>query len=125
MLVDTVIFIDLIRGYKKIPSSIKTTLHGQSTSTINRLELVIGLKTKGEIRVTDRLLRALKITVLPIDKDISKTAESLVENYYHSHSLGIQDALIAATALVHNEELVTRNRKHFQFIPNLKIVAPY
>lgn len=125
MLVDTVVFIDLTRGYKNIPPSFRRTLYGQSTSTINRLELIVGLKTRNEIRAIDRLFKALKIIVLPINEDISKTAEWLVENYFHSHGLGIEDALIAATALANNEELVTRNRKHFQFIPNLKLITPY
>jgi predicted nucleic acid-binding protein len=34
------------------------------------------------------------------------------------------DILIAATALEHNLTLLTRNRKDFQVIPNLKLYQP-
>jgi len=38
-----------------------------------------------------------------------------------SHKLKLPDAQIAATALFHNAELFTLNRKDFAYIPNLKL----
>jgi tRNA(fMet)-specific endonuclease VapC len=38
--------------------------------------------------------------------------------------IGDLDILIAATCLVHNLTLLTRNRKHFQHIPGLKLYQP-
>lgn len=125
MLVDSDIFIDLIRKRRVAKEAFATSLYGQSTSIIVKLELDIGMASKQSIRVVNKLLQNLEIKVLSLNEDISRVAEEIIENFYHSHGIGIEDALIAGTAIVYNEELVTRNRKHFQFIPNLKIIAPY
>lgn len=39
--------------------------------------------------------------------------------------LSLGDAIIAATALVHDCELITRNIGDFEAIPNLKLVNPF
>lgn len=125
MLVDTNLFIDLLRQYKPAQETFKIVLFGQSTSIINKLELIVGNKSKIEMNRALKMLNILEIKTLPVNEEVSSLAENLVRTYYHSHNIGTQDALIAATALVYNEELVTRDRKHFQFIPNLKIITPY
>jgi predicted nucleic acid-binding protein len=51
----------------------------------------------------------------------SKMAVNFVEKYCLSHKLDIEDALIAATAIYHNIELLTLNLKDFQFLPDIKI----
>jgi predicted nucleic acid-binding protein len=51
-------------------------------------------------------------------------AVNLVKTYCLSHKLELADALIAATAIHHNVELYTLNRKDFVFIPNLKLYEP-
>jgi predicted nucleic acid-binding protein len=45
----------------------------------------------------------------------------LVERYFLSHSLEMNDALIAATTLELGETLLTANDKHYRFIPGIKI----
>lgn len=125
MLVDTNLFIDLTRQHKPAQEAFKTVLSGQSTSVINKLELIVGTKSKIEMNKALKLLDILEIKVIPINEEISNVAEKLVKTYYHSHNMGTQDALVATTALVYNEELVTRDKKHFQFIPDLKLITPY
>jgi len=49
----------------------------------------------------------------------------LVRQYRLSHGLLLADAMIAATALTHNETLYTKNRRHFRMIPGLRIIRPY
>lgn len=48
----------------------------------------------------------------------------LMEGYSLSHKLSLPDALIAATALVHDLELYTLNSKDFRFISTLKRYQP-
>jgi hypothetical protein len=47
-----------------------------------------------------------------------------MESYSLSHKVSIPDALIAATALVHDLELYTMNTKDFRFIAKLKLYQP-
>lgn len=125
MLVDSTILVDLVRGHKPALDAFESLLHGQSVSFISIYELIIGTHTKLELNKVFKLIKSLNLNKIPPDINICEKAEELLTKYRHSHGLGIQDALIASTALINNEELVTRERKHFQFIPNLKIVAPY
>lgn len=125
MLLDSTVFIDFLRGYEPTVEAFQKSLYGQSTSVTTKLELIIGLNTKKDIKHIESILKNLHINVLPITEDISNFAEKILINYYHSRGIGILDALIAATAIVYDEELVTRNVKHFDFIPNLKIISPY
>jgi predicted nucleic acid-binding protein len=52
-------------------------------------------------------------------------ALALFRRFHLSHHLGLLDALIAATAIELNVPLHTFNVKHFQHVPQLRIVQPY
>ena len=54
---------------------------------------------------------------------IARRAGAWVRVYGPSHSVGLADALIAATAEHHGLELATLNVKHFPMFKRLK--APY
>jgi predicted nucleic acid-binding protein len=49
---------------------------------------------------------------------------TFVDTYYLSHGMLIADALIAATAVTHGYRLLTRNRKHFEFLSGLELASP-
>lgn len=49
------------------------------------------------------------------------TAMELLKQYRGSHGLKIPDALIAATAIVHQAPLMTKNQKDFRFIKTLEL----
>jgi len=53
------------------------------------------------------------ITCVPIDADTGRRAGEYLRRYARSHSVELGDALIAATASIHNLELWTRNRRHY------------
>lgn len=59
--------------------------------------------------------------IFPIDKDLIDTTISIRLLY----RIILPDALIAATAIVNNFTLITRNTKDFANIEGLKIVNPY
>jgi tRNA(fMet)-specific endonuclease VapC len=46
----------------------------------------------------------------------------LFDSYSRSHRPGIGDALIAATALYYDFPLYTQNKKHFGFIPGIRLI---
>jgi predicted nucleic acid-binding protein len=68
-----------------------------------------------------KMLKALQFSIYEIDSTISYQARLMVQQYALSHSIEMGDALIAATAIVHNELLCTSNIKHFSPITNVKL----
>jgi predicted nucleic acid-binding protein len=62
-----------------------------------------------------RALHALFAVVpcVPIDTKIGIQAGEYLKQYAKSHNVELGDALIAATASLHNLALWTRNRKHY------------
>jgi predicted nucleic acid-binding protein len=57
-----------------------------------------------------------------LDEEIAKRGGLIRRDYGRSHGIGLADALIAGTALVHNLIRVTLNRKHF---PMVEVTVPY
>jgi len=57
-------------------------------------------------------------------KKLQKKLYFCRKNYCLSHRLEFADALIAATAIFHNANLFTLNRKDFACIPYLKLYEP-
>lgn len=62
-----------------------------------------------------KLLRALfsAMTCIAIDLEIGERACDYLRQYARSHHVELGDALIAATASLHNAQLWTRNRRHY------------
>ncbi len=91
-------------------------------SVVVRMELTIGSRNKEMLARTHKLLR--RFQVLPLNEEISVTADALVTQFHLSNGMRLADALIAATALAHDAPLLTRNQRDFRFIPGLKLL-PY
>ena len=82
-------------------------------SDVTYMELIQGAKTKREAQTIDKALSTMGVVRLAINDSISKRAAVLVCSYFHSHSMQLADALIAATALEYGLALATGNAKHF------------
>jgi predicted nucleic acid-binding protein len=119
-LVDTNIFIEY---YKNNPEVCKALEHLApqeiAVSDVVCAELFFGARNKQEL--TYMVSDMERLTVLTIIPKISKLAVDLVKQYCLSHKLKLPDALIAATSIIHSAELLTLNRKDFDYIPNLKL----
>jgi predicted nucleic acid-binding protein len=119
-ILDTCILIDYLRGEPSVYDLlVKDDKIRLSMSTITMMELMIGALNKREVNYIQKAFK--KIDIVYIDEDISRTAESLVIKYSKSHNLQIDDALIAATAIKLNSELITYNISDFRYIPDVQL----
>ena len=125
MIVDTTVMVDLTRDRKEARQFLITNPQEQRISRISVMEIVEGLQTQQAIAVFKKQLTSLALEIVEIDQSVSEVAGTIFEQYYHSNGIGISDALIAATALVFREQLITHNTKHFQFISDLAVKVPY
>jgi predicted nucleic acid-binding protein len=91
-----------------IPSIVKIEVLGFNESTLAK---------SSELREFLELAILLPLDDLVIERTIA------LRKAHRKLKLG--DAIIAATALVHNLTLITRNVRDFNIIPNLTIVNPH
>jgi predicted nucleic acid-binding protein len=120
ILCDTNILIEFYKNNPQITQELRQLGLNQLTiSVVTQAELYFGAFNKTELNKIKKHLSAIHI--LPIDVSTSNEFLNLMESYSLSHKLSIPDALIAATALVHQLELYTLNTRDFQFIPGLKL----
>ena len=123
ILCDTNIFIEMYKGNTVVSAAVRRT--GQKNIVVSDVvlaELFFGAKNKRELSFLCKDINTF--TALPIHPDISALAVKLIAQYCLSHKLDLPDALIAATAIVHNIELYTLNTKDFAFIPSLQLFVP-
>lgn len=122
---DTDLLIDLLRGVpeaKTFFSQIQSREYHAYFSTILEVEIFSGQSSAGpeEEKTISNLLELM--TRLDVDSAVARKAGEL----RRKHACSIPDALIAATVLVHKLQTVaTRNKKHFEMIPEIKIFVPY
>jgi predicted nucleic acid-binding protein len=93
---------------------------GVAVSAVSAFELIIGSLNKTDQAAITKFLA--RFEHIHIGEDTSEAALTLLERYRLSHGLLMADALIAATALVNDLEIVTRNTKDFRFINGLRLV---
>lgn len=120
MIFDTNIF---IYANKRVLTAqeLITNADSKAISAVTYMEYVPFCRNKKELFTFEKLLEELDFTVYEIDSTISLRARQIVKEFALSHSLEMGDALIAATALLHNELLCTSNAKHFLPIDGLKL----
>ncbi len=94
------------------------------TTPISLTELFKGSYLSGketELELIEDL--ATDLGLLVFDAPAAQLAGRLLAEFKsQGQGIGEADTLIAALALRHNKTLVTRNVKHFQRVPNLKVV---
>lgn len=115
---DTDILIDYLKGVAQAIQFLDNLNAEFFISTITSTELYCGIRNEQDERNLDTFLMAF--TQIPVDDIISKSAGLLKNKYYKSHGIGLADAVIAATAIHQNAELITCNTKHYPMFKNLK-----
>lgn len=122
MLVDTDVLIWHLRGYAQATRRLDR-LDALTLSVVSYLELVQGMRNRGELVALKLMLERRRASVLPLNEAITQRAVTLMESLTLSHGLQMADALIAATALESGLSVLTGNVKHFSAIDALKVEA--
>ncbi len=124
VLIDTDILIDVARGDPPAITFLETLFQNSSCaiSSVTEMELIVGCRNKRELSDTETFLSSFNL--LRISADVSDRAVLLLKQYRLSHGLLIPDALIAATALTHNSDFVTKNQRDYRFVGGLNL-RPY
>ncbi len=99
-----------------------------SVITIGELRRGVELiRHRGDIRQAQqletwlsRILDAFSDNILDVDADVAQTW-GVLRTPHHENAL---DKLIAATALIHDLTVVTRNHRHFQ-LAGVKVLNPF
>lgn len=120
-LIDTNIFIDYLRNYKKSVDFFISLDSMCIFSAITEAELVSGKECsdseKKEI-ILGFLGKWQKI-------EVTNQIAVLAGDFVREHEIELADAIIAATAIINKTEILTKNVKHFSMIPDLKVIEPY
>jgi tRNA(fMet)-specific endonuclease VapC len=121
---DTDFLIDMSRNDKKAIDRINDlSIKGDIlfTTTINMAEYYAGaFKSKAKDAVKNAQEYLQQFSILTLDENASILWGRLY-NELKSKSIGDRDLFIASIALTNKQVLITRNKKHFERVPGLKI----
>ena len=120
MMFDSDVLIWCLRG-DPVASRVVNAEAERATSHVSLIELLQGAGSPAQLRIARDFVRKLELRLIPVTEAISYKAVVLIEQHAPADGLQLGDALIAATALEHDETLVTCNVRHFRAIPGLKI----
>lgn len=127
VVVDTCVVIDHLHGIPEATAYLQAieegSLHGM-VSLITVTELLAAPKLSAEKRQAIEDLLSIFAEQVPVDAHIARRAADLLSAYRPGRGLDLADALIAATALVNDAVLLTRNERHFNYIDGLLAVNP-
>ena len=123
ILVDTDILIDISR---EIPTAINRIKQEEiknqlCISVITQMELIVGCRNKMEQQKLNKFLK--RYLIININESISNQAYKLLEKYRLSHGLLIPDAFIAATVMIFNISLLSKNQSDYRFMDEIKLLS--
>jgi predicted nucleic acid-binding protein len=119
-LIDTNVVIDALDGTMPHNVRQKVNLIAPVVSAVTYMEALGGYQvTAAQIRIIHFFLE--QATILPINQPVIEATVKLRQQ----KKIGLGDAIIAATAIVHNRVLVTRNDSDFKSIDNLIVFNPW
>ncbi len=116
---DSSILIDAIRGESRAVGYVGSlAVHAGGHSVVTLCELLPGAIGERAEREMEEFLQPLQLC--EANGEIARAAGKLRRRW---RGLSTEDAIIAATAIVHHAVLVTRDRDHFG-IEGLEVVTP-
>lgn len=119
---DTDILVDVIRGVTASIDRVSGLEQHEKVciSIVTRMELAIGCQDNSTLSKVLQFLH--RFSVIALTPEASELAGDLIERYHLSHGPEIPDALIAATVICHGSELLTRNQRHFGYLPEMRLL---
>jgi tRNA(fMet)-specific endonuclease VapC len=122
---DTDVLIDFLRGSGEAERiEIELNTGRLCTTAVTAFELWAGSKSPQQVATVETLLAA--VTILPLDVSSARRAGEVRRELERAGTaIGMADSLIAGIALDHGAILITRNKKHYQRVPGLKLSSHY
>lgn len=121
LLIDTDVIIEYLKGNQSAISYFKSLDSELHISAITLAELFTGIRTDEEKEELTYFISLFD--VIPVSDKIAIVGGQLRQKWYSSHGMGLADALIAATAELHELTLISLNKKHFGMLTYYEI--PY
>ena len=122
IIADSDVLIDFLRGKNAGARRVAAELTTRSlcTTAITAFEVRSGAHSARQRKAVEALLAA--VTILPLGADEARVAAELRQRLADvGQAIGMADYLIAAICLVNDGVLLTRNRKHFERVAELKL----
>lgn len=118
---DTDVLIDFLRGSGEAERiSVELDTGRLCVTAVTAFELWAGAKSPQQVSIVEALMAA--VTILPLKDSSARRAGEIHKELVHAgESIGMADSLIAGITLDHGAILITRNRKHYQRVPGLKM----
>jgi predicted nucleic acid-binding protein len=122
-LLDSDVLIDFLRGHALARELFVQLPADCAVSSISIAELHVGVREGSERKALDQLLD----TFVPIDLTPGIAAQGglLRRDWGRANGLGLNDALIAATAISTGRILLTLNARHFPMLTEQQLLVPY
>ncbi|MBU0560341.1 MAG: type II toxin-antitoxin system VapC family toxin [Bacteroidetes bacterium] len=122
LIIDSDILIDVARKDKtaieRLEEERKKSI--SAISSVTQMELIVGCRNKTELKHLDEFLEDFEI--INLNYVITQKAIELLKEYRLSHGLLIADSIIAATSLILDVSLLSKNQKDFKFIKGLRLI---
>lgn len=117
-LLDSDVLIWLLRGRKETLQRLEHLEGPFAVSVVSRAEIWAGARASEHKSIEELFLC---LTTHPVDAAVADLAGHLINRHSRSgHPLELPDAMIAATAIIHDQSLVTYNTAHFP-MPELRL----
>jgi predicted nucleic acid-binding protein len=112
----------MLRGHPKAVRFARTVAPAErNVSVVSYLEVLRGIRDRREANDFKEFMEEWFAEVVPLKPEIGDSAVLLMAQFALSRRPGVDDTLIAATALSRKEIVATGNFKHFDFIPGLVV----
>jgi predicted nucleic acid-binding protein len=122
-LLDTDVLIDFLRGQLQAQALFAKLPPDCAVSAVSVAELHVGVREGPERKALALLLDTF--TLIDLSPAIAAQGGLLRREWGKSHGSGLNDTLIAATALSAQRVLLTLNARHFPMLSKSQLVVPY